>query len=245
MRFGVRRGADLAGVGQVTTSGTFSYDPSVGSLTVHAFNMCGIRPSSLLQEHLESARMASNMILGRWSAMGVNTWQVDLQVVPLVQGQATYNVPSNTIVMLDAYIVTTSGGVSQNRLILPISRSEYASYSQPQQQGFPTVFWMDRLLAPTVTLYYVPDGTQTSLNYYRLRQSMDAGFTNAQQPEVPYYWTEAFALALAQRLAVIWAPERAMGLKALTDEAYQIAANQDVETSNWFVSPMIGGYFRV
>lgn len=229
----------------MATSGTYNYDPGVGSLTVHAFNMCGIRPTALLQEHFESARMASNMVLGRWSSQGVNTWQVDLQVVPLIQGQATYNVPANTIVMLDAYIVTTSGGESVNRLILPISRSEYASYSQPLQQGQPTVFWMDRLLSPTVTLYYVPDGTQTSLNYYRLRQSQDAGFANGQTPEIPYYWTEAFALALAQRLAVIWAPERAMGLKALADEAYQIAADQDVETSNFWIAPMLGGYYRV
>lgn len=228
----------------MATSNTFAYDPSVGSLTVQAYQMCGIRPTALVQEHFETARMASNMILGRWSSQGVNTWQVDLQVVPLIQGQATYTVPSNTIVMLDAYIVTTSGGASVNRLILPVSRSEYASYSEPLQQGMPTVFWMNRLLAPTVTLYYVPDGTQTSLNYYRLRQSQDAGFANAQQPEIPYYWTEAFATALAQRLAVIWAPERAMGLKALADEAYQIAADQDVETSQFYIAPGIGQYFR-
>ncbi len=228
----------------MSTSSTYAFDPSLGSITTHAFNMCGVRPTALLQEHFESARMASNMVLGEWSARGVNTWQVDLQVVPLIAGQKTYAVPANTIVILDAYIVLGSGPTAQNRLILPVSRTEYASYSQPNQQGMPTVFWMDRLLSPTVTLYYVPDGTQTSLNYYRLRQTQDAGFAGGQQVEIPYYWMRAFTLALARDLSIIWAPERATGLKSLADEAYQFAADQDVETSQWYISPMIGSYYR-
>jgi hypothetical protein len=55
---------------------------------------------------------------------------------------------------------------------------------------------------------------------------------------------EAFAYGLAQRLAIIWAPERAQMLKPMADEAYQIAADQNVETANTFISPLISGYFR-
>lgn len=225
----------------MATSGTYGFNPSLGSLVVYAYNQAGIRPTALTQQHYEDARMAANMVLGRWSSQGVNTWQVDLQTITLVPGQATYSVLPNTIVMLDAYIVQP--GIP-NRIVLPVSRTEYASYPNPAQQGAVTVFWFDRLLAPTVTLYYTPDATQTSLNFYRLRQTQDSGFSDGQQVEIPYYWTEAFALALAQRLAVIWAPERAMGLKALADEAYAIAAAQDVETASYYVSPMISGYFR-
>jgi hypothetical protein len=193
---------------------------------------------------MESARMASNMLLGRWSSMGVNLWTVDLQTVPLVSGQATYSVPSSTIVMLDAYITTTSGATSTNRLIMPISRTEYASYPNLAQEGFPTVFWFDRLLSPTVTLWPVPDGTQTSLNYYRVRQIQDAEFSSAQQAEVPYYFLEAFAFGLAERLALIWAPDKVALLKPLADEAYGIAASQNIETAQQYIQPMIAGYFR-
>lgn len=188
--------------------------------------------------------MAANMLLGRWSSQGVNLWAVDLQTVPLVKGTATYSVPANTIVMLDTYVVQNSGGAAINRIILPISRTEYASYPNPHQQGFPTTFWMDRLLAPTVTLWPVPDGTQSALSYYRLRQIQDSAFTDAQQAEIPYYWLEAFAIGLAQRLAIIWAPDRAVGLKGLADESYQIAAAQNVEQANFYISPMVNSYFR-
>jgi hypothetical protein len=55
---------------------------------------------------------------------------------------------------------------------------------------------------------------------------------------------EAFAYGLAARLAVIWSPDKAVVLKAMADESYQIAADQNVETANTYISPMISGYFR-
>jgi len=226
------------------TSGTYSFNPSLGESTIYAFNLCGIRATALLQEHMESARMATNMLLGRWSSQGVNLWCVDLETIPLVQGTATYSVPGNTIVMLDAYIVQNSGGASINRLILPISRSEYASYPNPSQQGFPTTYWFDRLLSPTVTLWPVPDGNEVSFNYYRVRQIQDGNFTNGQQVEVPYYFLEAFVFGLAQRLAMIWAPDKVAMLKPLADESYDIASRQNVETAQQYISPIISSYFR-
>jgi hypothetical protein len=225
-------------------SGTYAFNPSLGEITLYAFGLCGLRSTQLLQEHMESARMAANLMLGRWSSQGVNLWAVDLQTIPLVQGTATYNVLANTIAMLDAYVVTSSSGATTNRLILPISRTEYASYSNPTQQGFPTTYWFDRLLSPTVTLWPTPDGNETSFNFYRVRQLSDANFTNGQQVEMPSYFQEAFAFGLAERLAMIWAPERMTMIKPLADEAYGIAAAQNVETANYYISPMVSGYWR-
>lgn len=228
----------------MSTSGTYTYNPSLGEITLYAFNLCGIRNTALLQEHMESARMSANMLLGRWSSQGVNLWCVDLESIPLVQGTATYSVPANTVVMLDAYVVQNLGGATINRLILPISRSEYASYPNPSQQGFPTTYWFDRLLSPTVTLWPVPDGTQSAFNYYRVRQIQDSNFTNGQQVEIPYYFMEAFAFGLAQRLAMIWAPDKVAMLKPLADESYDIASRQNVETAQQYISPIISSYFR-
>ena len=288
-------------------SGTYNFDPSLGEMTIYAYNLIGIRGTAILQEHMEAARMASNLLLGRWSSQGVNLWMVTLQSIPLVAGQATYNVPNNNITMLDTYIVT--GGVwftgsisgttltvtdttngspavgmvisgnsiyngtqivsgagatwtvstsqtvasgpiigetaqSINRLILPVSRTEYASYPNKEQQGFPTTYWQDRLINGTVTLWPVPDGTQTALSYYQVGQIDDAGFTNGMQVNMPNYFYEAFVYALAQRLAMIWAPEKVAMIKPLADEAYMIAVEQNVENADTYISPMISGYFR-
>ena len=226
----------------MTTSGTYAFNPALGEIVLYAYQNIGVRPASVLQEHMESARMATNMMLSRWSNQGVNLWAVDLVTVPLIEGQTTYAVDGNTIMVLDAYTTTDSG---IDRVIMPISRTEYASYPNKTQQGFPTSYWFDRLISPTITLWPVPDGSSaTILKYYRVRQVQDSNLQNGENVEIPYRWLEAFADGLAYRLARIWAPDMAPNLKGQADESYQIAADQDVEAVNTYISPMIGGYFR-
>jgi hypothetical protein len=226
----------------MSTSGTYTYNPSLGELTLYAYQLIGVRPTALLQEHMDVARTATNMMLANWSNRGVNLWQVELVTVPLVAGTASYSVNSNTVVMLDAYI--EYGTPAIDRIILPISRTEYASYPNKAQSGFPTTFWFDRQLSPTVTLWPVPDGTQTSLKYYKVSRIQDANMNGTQEVDVPPIWLEAFAYGLAQRLAIIWSPDKVVALKPMADEAYQIAAAQNVETANQYISPQISGYFR-
>lgn len=188
--------------------------------------------------------MSANLLMSRWSADGIDLWAVDLQTVPLVQGTATYSVPSNTVAILDTYITVTNGSVSTNRIILPISRSDYATYPNPQMQGFPTVFWYDQLLSPTITIWPVPNGQQTTLSYYRLRQSQDSVLAGGVTVEMPYYFADAFVYGLSYRLAVIWAADRVAMLKPLADEAYDIASSRNIETAQITIQPNISGYFR-
>jgi len=226
------------------TSGTYSFDPSMGEAVLFAYGMCGVRRTAITQQHMEDARMATNMLMSRWSADGVNLWQVDLQTFPLVQGQATYPVPSNTIVMLDMYYTINNGAQPIDRIVTPISRTEYANYPNKQQQGAPTVAWFNRLLSPNVTLWLVPNGQQASFSYYRLRQTQDSEFKNGLNVEIPYYFLESYVFGLATRLAAIWAPDRADKLKIMADESWGIASRQNQETANTYVSPMLSGYYR-
>jgi hypothetical protein len=62
--------------------------------------------------------------------------------------------------------------------------------------------------------------------------------------EIPYYFLEAFAYGMAYRLALIWAPDKVTILKPMADEAYNIAAAQNIETAQQYISPMVAGYFR-
>lgn len=226
----------------MTTSGTYAFNPAMGEIVLYAYQNIGVRPTSVLQEHMESARMATNMMLSRWSNQGVNLWCVDLITVPLVEGQTTYAVDGNTIMILDAYTTTDSG---IDRVIMPISRTEYASYPNKTQQGFPTSYWFDRLISPTITLWPVPDGSSaTVLKYYRVRQIQDSNLQNGENAEIPYRWLEAFADGLTYRLARIWAPQMAQLLKGQADESYGIASAQDVEAVPTYISPMISSYFR-
>jgi hypothetical protein len=230
----------------MATSGTYTFNPSLGEITLYAYNLIGVRNTALLQEHMEAARMASNFLCSNWSNRGVNLWAVDLITTTLIEGQTTYDVDPNTVMILDAYIETDNGGGQPiDRIIMPVSRTEYASYPNKETQGFPTVFWFDRLISPTVTLWPVPDGTSAqTLKYYRVRQIQDANLQNGQQVEIPFLWLDAFAYGLAARLAVIWAPDKTQILKPLADEAYTVAAEQNIEQAQQYISPQIMGYFR-
>jgi hypothetical protein len=303
------------------TSGSYNFNPSLGEITLYAFNVAGLRNTSLVQEHFQSARMASNLMLSSWANQGVNLWKVIQTVVPLVQTPAiltatgtgttatltfatpntpvytagttitvsgvgnsgyngsytvtasgpgyvsyanttsasstggtitttypaaTYSVDPKTVVMLDAYMTIDNGsGYPIDRIILPISRTEYASYPNKQQQGFTTTFWFDRLISPTVTLWPAPDGTSAQyLKYYSVTQIQDAELSGGDTIDIPYRWLEAFADGLAYRLAKIWNMGIAANLKAAADESYNIASKQDVETAQQYISPQISGYFR-
>ena len=233
----------------MTTSGTYNFNPSVGEITLYAFNLCGVRSTSLAAEHMQSAKTAINMLLSRWSNMGVNLWKVDLVTTDLVDGQSTYTVEPETVMILDAYVSVENGdGSYTDRLIMPVSRTEYASYPNKEQQGFPTIFWFDRLINPTVTIWPVPDtvgfGSPKFLKYYRVTQVEDANLQSGETADIPYRWLDALANGLAYYLARIWQPQMVPQLKAEADEAYAIAAAQDTENVAMYISPMIGGYFR-
>lgn len=227
------------------TSGTYAYSPPLADLILYAFHQCGVRPTALTPEHMQTAITASNLMQAEWAAKGVNLWKVELVSTPLVQGTAVYSVSPSVIVILDAYITVGSGTSATDRYILPISRTEYASYANKQQQGFPTVYWLDRLQNPSVTLWPVPDGNEISLNYYAVQQLEDAVVAGALNPDIQFYFLEAYANGLAFRLSKSWAPERTEMLKAEAMESFSTAITQNVETADTFFSPTMSGYWRV
>jgi len=229
----------------MSTSGTANFNPSFGEIGIYAFNLIGIRPTEILQEHMQSLRMAANMLLSRWNAKSPNLWEVSLFTQPLSAGVSSYSYDPAIVTLLDTYIsILNTDGSTTDRLILPVTRTEYASYPNKSMEGFPTVYWADRLLAPNITLWPVPDGTQTYLKYYYVNQIQDAALQNGAQLDLPNYFLEPFALGLAARLAMIWAPSMATAMKAAADEAYAIAYDQNTEAGDVFISPMISGYWR-
>jgi hypothetical protein len=223
---------------------SYQFDPSLGEVTIYAFNLCGIRTTSLTQEHMNSARMAANLVMMDWSNKGVNLWQVELVTVPFVQGTATYAVSPSVSLILDLYVTVTNGSASTNRYILPISRTEYASYANITNQGFPTTYWFDRLLSPSVTFWPVPDGNEASFSYYASQQIQDSAFTSGQQLDIPVIWMRAFAYALAAELGAMWAPDKAAGLSMMAEKLYNTVAEYNIETSAVYISPTVSSYWR-
>lgn len=229
----------------MATSGVYAFAPSVGELVLNAYGRINIRRPEILAQHMVDARMEANLLQTEWMNKGVNLWTVDLISTTLVQGTATYDVDPTTVMILDAYIETGIAPNTIDRIIDPVSRTEYASFPNKTNQAQPTVFWFDRLVDPTITLWPVPDGNGPyTLKYYRFRQIQDANLPAGVTPEIPVRWLDAFAAGLAHRLSRIYAPPLEQARKADAMEAWQIAATQDVEDVPLYIYPGLGGYFR-
>lgn len=228
----------------MTTSGTYSFNPSGADLISYAYSLCGIRRTALLQEHLHDARMALNLMLASWGNSTPNLWTVDLVEETLVAGTATYDVDANTIMILDAYIRTGEDDEVNDRIIWPISRSEYAAMPNKTLEAPPTVFWFDRLLSPTITLWQTPDDSQTyTLRYYRCTSLQDANLPGGETVDIPPWWLDALAWGLASRLAVSYAPDRAAPLDLKAAAALREAREQNTENVTLYLMPQVGGYY--
>jgi len=227
-------------------SGTYNFAPSAGDLIITAFQRIRVRPTEILQSHLQQAIIELNLLQVKFSNLQPNLWDVDLQAVPLTQGTATYSVPAETVMITNAFIRTTPGvnTTQTDRLIFPISQTEYAALPNKLVQAQPTQYWFNRQISPTITLYPVPDGNGPyTLYYYRVRQVQDALAANGTNMEVPYLWLDAMAAGLAHRLARVYAPDLEDKRKMDAEEAWQIAARQNVENVPMYIAPGLLSYF--
>lgn len=229
----------------MASSGTYSFAPSIGDLTLNAFGRIQLRRTELTQEHLSDAATEANLVQVEFSNRQPNLWRSELYQASLVSGTATYTLASRMITPMAVYLTVTSDGVSSDRVLFPISTYEYAALPDKTQQGAPTTYWFDRQITPEITLWPVPDSNAIyTLNLQILSQPEDASIPSGVTPNVPYRWFDAFTAALAARLSVIYKPELEDKRKDDAERAWKIAAKEDVENTPMYVYPALGGYYR-
>ena len=230
----------------MSSSGTYNFQATNGQLLISSFERIGVHAPSLRQEHMVTARQELNYLFVEFSNKGVNLWKVTLTSLPMVSGTATYSVPANIIMILDAYISVNQGSSNQTDLyITPVSRTEYASYANKQTQGRPTSFWLNRQINPIITMWPVPDSNVPyTLNYYSFVQLQDANLAGGETPDIPYRWTDAIVAGLSYRLARVYKPELEAVRKVDAKEAWITAASQDTENISLSLAPTIKSYYR-
>ena len=229
----------------MATSGAYSFLPSCGELAIAAYRRIGIHRAEIVTEHLADAKTELNLMQVQWANLGPLLWTVDLQTVSMIAGQVTYSVPANTVMMLDVYISTPNGdGTSSDRIISPLSRTEYASMPNKLGQGAPTSFWFDRLISPTVTLWPAPDGSEPTFSYYRFTQPQDANLVNATNPQIPYLCLDAYVAGLSHRLARIYKTEMEAAREADATKATNLMLSQLTENVPLYISPTTDSYWR-
>jgi len=232
----------------MASSGTYNFSVSNGEVVLAAYERIKIFAPSIRVEHMMTARRELNFLLAEAANKQVNLWKVDKVSLPLINGTAEYPVDAKTVMILDAWITTgVSSPTDANDIyITPISRTEYASFANKQTPGRPTCYWFDRLIAPTITMWPVPNQSNNfTLNYYRCVQMQDANLAGGETPDLPYLWLDWFVAGMSHRLSRPYADTETEKMrKADAVEAWTIAATQNVEAVPTTLSPNIGSYYR-
>lgn len=224
-------------------SGTFNFAPSVGECVLNAFSRIRLRGSMVKAEHLMQAQLEANLMQMQWNNKGPNLWTQDMLPIMTEPGIATYPIPGITVMVTNVTIGLSDPPTMQDLTISPVSRQMYSMYPNKNQPGRPTVYWFDRQLSPTITLWPVPDTVYT-MKVWRFRVMQDAVLANARAFEVPVLWLDAACAGMAYRLSMHYAQDLEEKRKAQADEAYTIAATQNVEDAPLYILPQIEGYFR-
>lgn len=214
----------------MTTSGTYNFGTSEQiDIITEAYERIGRNPGTLASQDIDSARRSINYLFSDWANNGPNLWAVDLQSIVLTPGTLYYDLPVNTVYILQMYTRTSPGGVNNDLMMQAISRAEYDAIPNKSQLGQrPFQFYFQRTLTPRIYIWQAPQSAGVTLYYHRMKIQEDAGaFTDSM--DAPNRWMEAIASGLAAKLAIKFAPDRYAPLQALADSAYARAAAEDRE----------------
>ena len=230
----------------MATSGTSNFNLDFVEIAEESWDRAGREMRSGYD--LRTARRSMNLLMLEWQNRGLNLFTYDEGQIVLVQGTAAYDLPADTIDLLDAVIRTGAGNATtQTDLsITRISMPTYATIPNKLSQGRPIQMWIDRRVeAPTVTVWPVPDqGTEEApfyiLRYWRMRRIQDAG-TGINTPDINARFLPALVAGLAYHIA-LKVPElmgRIEMLKMAYEESFLLASQEDREKASVSLTPRI------
>ena len=231
----------------VTTS-TTAFNPNLAEILEEAFERCGVEMRT--GYHFRTARRSLNLLLTEWANRGINLWTIEQGQIPMVQGQSTYDLPNDTVDLIEHVIRTSPGQIgSQTDInISRISVSTYSTIPNKLAQGRPIQVWVNRrsgqttdLLGatpayPQINVWPSPDqGTVGSPYYYfvywRMKRMVDAG-TGVNVEEIPFRFQNCLVAGLAHMLAMKLPDislDRLNVLKTQYNEAWELASQEDRE----------------
>lgn len=211
----------------MATSGTTTFNLDLAEAVEEAFERCGSEMRTGYD--LATARRSLNLMFTEWASRGINLFTFDQGSIELDPGVATYDLPADTVDLIEHFIRTGTSATQSDLSMARISVSTYAAIPNKLVEGRPLQLFIERLATPRVTVWPAPDSVQTyTLVYWRLRRIQDAG-TGANTLDLPFRFVPAMVAGLAYHLAlkIPGAMERIGILKEQYDQAWQMAADED------------------
>ena len=231
----------------MTTTGTSAFNLDLNNLIEEAFERCGAELRTGYD--MRTARRSLNLLTIEWANRGINLWTIEQGEIQLNQGQIVYDLPVDTIDLLD-HVVRT--GVGQNQVDINISRISVSTYStipNKNAQGRPIQVWINRQSGatepgpevnyPTINVWPAPEQSNYyTFVYWRLRRIQDAG-NGVNTQDIPFRFLPCLVAGLAYYLSMKLpdALPRLEMLKMAYEEQWRMAADEDREKAPLRLAP--------
>lgn len=221
----------------MATSGTTTFNPDLNEIVEEAFERCGAELRTGYD--LRTARRSLNLLTAEWANRGINLWTINTGTISLVSGTATYNLPTDTIDLVDHAIRTGTGTNQSDLSISRIAVPTYASIPNKNDTGRPIQVYVDRkTTTPTITVWPVPDNSTYTFVYWYMKRIDDAG-NGVNTQEVPFRFYPCLVAGLAYYLSlkIPGAVERMPMLKQEYEEQWTLASTEDREKADYRIVP--------
>ena len=221
------------------TTNTTEFNLDLNNIVEEAFERCGAELRTGYD--LKTARRSLNLLTIEWANRGINLWTVEQGEITLSPGEITYDLPKDTVDLLE-HVVRTGAGANQMDInINRISVSTYSQIPNKNATGRPIQVWINRRSGavnsvgetqpPQINVWPAPDSsTSYTFVYWRLRRIYDAG-NGLNGQDLPFRFLPALTAGLAYYLSmkIAGAVDRSMALKAVYEEQFDLAAQEDRE----------------
>ena len=221
----------------MATSGSRDFTLDVAEIVEEAYERCGMEVRTGYDSR--TARRSLNLMFADWANRGVNLWTVKSGTINLVAVTTEYTLTEDVVDILEVVIRRDGTDFQADR----ISRSEYQNIPNKSTTGRPSQVYFNRQTAPKVNVWPAPENSTDVIRYYYVQRIEDADAA-VNNVDAPFRFLPCMVAGLAYYMAVKRAPDRVQLLKAIYEEEFQRAADEDEDRVALKLTPSIS-YMRV
>jgi len=219
----------------MAVSGSTDFELDVADYVEEAFERCGLEARTGYD--LKTATRSLNLMLADWANRGLNQWTIQQRTISLVKSDGEYSLDPDVIDILAISVRRDGTDFSIDR----ISRDEFLAIPTKTTEGRPTQFFLDRQITPNLKIWPLPENSTDVLIFDCLTRINDAD-TAKNTIEVPFRFYPCLAAGLAYYISLKRAPERVQMLKAVYEEEFRRAIDEDRDRASFQISPSLRNY---
>ena len=207
----------------MAVSGSTDFNLEAAEVIQEAYERCGLQETS--GKDLRTAIRSMNLLLAEWANRGLNLWTITLGTQSTTASDKDYSLDANIIDILE---VSLRDSNNFDTSLTRVSRADYEMLPNKASEGKPSQFYFERTTTPTLFLY------PTRYYYLKRLDDIDAPSNNAN---VPFRFLPCLTAGMAYYIAMKKAPDRVPLLKAVYDEEFKRAMDEDRDRASFSAVP--------